>query len=226
MEPDLHFGFCSIFPLLDVIGIQCLVTQARGLTRVAVDPVVQLKANGMPTLFFSRLIRVARLEAGIYAELKDDKAATWQAVMVVIAVAVAHAILGVFYATRGHWNVIRSIIPSLQSEIIFWFIWATAMYVIGKRFLGASVTYGGVLRALGFAALPGVLYALGFLSEAILWISWLWRIATIVIATRQLFGLGLAKSMALVAVGGVVMLPIVGATTLTTLQVLDWMGIR
>lgn len=211
--------------MLDVIGIQCLVTQARGLTRVAVDTVVQLKANGMPTLFFSRLIRVARLEAGIYAELKDDNAATWQAVLVVLAVAIAHAILGVFYATRGHWNVLRSIIPSLQSEIIFWLIWATAMYVIGTRCLGASVTYGGVLRALGFAALPGVLYALGFLSEAILWISWLWRIATIVIATRQVLGLDSAKSIALVVVSGVVMLPIVGSATVVTLQVLDWTGI-
>jgi hypothetical protein len=180
----------------------------------------------MPTLFFSRLIRVARLDALIYAELKDDQTATWQAVIVVIAVAIAHAILGVFYATRGHWNVLRSIIPSLQSEIIFWLVWATAMYVIGTRFLEASVTYGGVLRALGFAALPGVLYALGFLSEVILWISWLWRIATIVIATRQVFGLDSAKSIALVAVGGVITIPIVGASTLATLQALEWMGIR
>lgn len=53
--------------------------------------------------FFSWLIRVAYLDASIYAELKDDQAATWPAV-VVVAVAVAHAILGVFYATRGGWN--------------------------------------------------------------------------------------------------------------------------
>lgn len=176
--------------------------------------------------FFSRLTRVARLEAGVYDELQADKAATWQALTVVCAVGVAHAVLGVFYATRDHWNVLRSIIPSLQSEIIFWLVWATAMYVIGTRFLGATVTYGGVLGALGFAALPGVLYALGFLSEAILWISWLWRIATIVIATRQLFGLDSAKSIALVAVGGVVMIPIVGSATVATLQALEWIGVR
>ena len=180
----------------------------------------------MFTLFFSRLLRVARLDAGIYAELKDDKAATWQAVIVVIAVAIAHAILGVFFATRGNWNVLRSIIPGFQSEIIGWLVWATVMYLIGAHIFKSPVTYGAVLRTLGFAALPGVLYALGFISEAILWISLLWRIATIFIATRQVFGLGLVKSIILVAVGGVTGVAVVGATTLTTLQVLEWMGVR
>ena len=176
--------------------------------------------------FLSRLIRVACLDADSYAELKDDKAATWQALAVVVAVALAHPILGAFFATRGNWNVLRSIIPGLQSEIILWLVSATTMYVIGTRFLGATVTSWSVLRALGFAALPGVLYALGFLSAAILWISWLWRITTIFIAARRVFGLGVVKSIALMALGGVTGVAVVGATTLTTLQVLEWMGVR
>lgn len=176
--------------------------------------------------FVGQLARVARLESGVYSELKDDKAATWQALMVVFAVAVAHAILGVFYATRGGWNVLRSIIPSLQSEIIFWLVWATGMYLIGTYIFKSPVTYGGVLRTLGFAALPGVLYALGFLSEAILWISWLWRIATIFVAARSAFGLDLAKSIVLVAMSVTVALPIVGFATLATLQMLEWIGVR
>ncbi len=180
----------------------------------------------MPTPFFSRLIRVARLDASIYAELKDDQTTTWQAVIIVVAVALSHAILGVVFATRGNWNVLRSIIPSLQSEIIFWLVRATVMYLIGAHIFKSPVTYGAVLRTLGFAALPGVLYALGFISDAILWISWLWRIATIVIATRQVFRLGLGESIALVAVGGVVAIPIVGSATMATLQALEWIGIR
>jgi len=43
--------------------------------------------------FLARLIRVARLDANIYAELKDEPAASWQAVMIVVAVAIAYAIL-------------------------------------------------------------------------------------------------------------------------------------
>lgn len=177
------------------------------------------------SLFLSRLIRVARLESGIYGDLKDDNAATWQALMVVLAVAAAHAVLGLVYATRGGWPVLRSIIPGFQSEIILWLASATVMCLAGARFLGATATYQAVLRALGFAALPGILYAMGFLSEAILWISWLWRIATIFMATRQVFGVGVVKTIVLVALGGGAGVLIVGSTTLATLQALEWMGV-
>lgn len=82
------------------------------------------------------------------------------------------------------------------------------------------------MRTLGFAALPEILYSLGFISEAILIISWLWRIVTSFIAMRQALGLDAIKSIATVAIGGVIGFLTTGYTTLAILQALDWAGVR
>jgi hypothetical protein len=177
------------------------------------------------TPFLSRLLRVARLDGGVYDEIRDDKAATWQALAVVIVVGLAHAIEGVFLASRGGWNVLRSIIPGFQVEILGWLVWATTMYLIGALIFRSPATKGAVLRALGLAALPGILYALGFLSEVILVVSWLWRIGSSFVAMRQVFALGSARTAAIVLLGGVIAFLIAGYATVGTLNVLAWFGV-
>lgn len=176
--------------------------------------------------FFSLLLRVARLEVAVYAEIRDTPAATGQALGVVLAVAMAHAIQGVFLATQGGWNVFRSMLPSFQSELILWLVWATVTHGISTRVCGSTVAWGAVLRTLGFAFLPGILYGWGFISETILVVSWLWRIVTILIAMHQVLGLGLARTMGVVVMGWAVGLFVTGAATMITLQVLAWLGVR
>ena len=130
-----------------------------------------------------RMVGAARLERATYEEVEHDRAATGQALGVVVLSAVATG-LGLGAGLRG------LIINTLVS-IVLWAIWAALVYVVGTRLLPEPDTradWGEVARTVGFAQTPGVLRLFGIipgLGEFIRAAADVWVLIATVVAVRQ-----------------------------------------
>lgn len=144
-----------------------------------------------------RMMGAAMFDIGVYEEVEHDRDATSQAAIVVGLVAVASAI----GAAGGG---IGAVIGGLIGAFVSWLIWAGLTYLIGDKLLGGTATWGELLRTLGFAQAPGVLYILGIipiLGGLIRFVVGIWILVLGVIAIRQAldFGTGKAIGTALLA---------------------------
>ena len=108
--------------------------------------------------FLERMIGAAKLDVGTYEEVEHDLDATTQAAGVVAIVAVCAAIGS---AGDGSGGIIGRPIAAL----VGWLIWSGVTFVIGTRLLGGTATWGEMLRTIGFAHAPGVLYVLAWAAS-------------------------------------------------------------
>jgi hypothetical protein len=155
--------------------------------------------------FTERMLGAAKLQVWTYEEVEADTDATGQAAGVVALVAIATAIGMVGGGGRG-------IIGGLISAFVGWAIWAALTYGVGTL-LGGTATWGELLRTLGFAQAPGVLYVFG----AIPVIGWLvrvvvaiWILIAAIIAIRQALDFGTGRAV-LTAVIAWIVIMILGA---------------
>ena len=155
--------------------------------------------------FVNRMIRAAKLEVPLYEEVEADLTATNQALMVVVLVAVAS---GIGQASSGR-NVIAGILFGLVTALIGWAVWSYVMYFVGTRFMGGTATYGELLRTLGFAESPGVLFIFGIipgLGGLIRAIAGIWVLVTSFIAIRQALDIDNGKTAVTIVIGIVALL--------------------
>jgi hypothetical protein len=89
-------------------------------------------------------------------------------------------------------------------------IWSAIIYLVGTRLLPEPTTQadlGQLLRTLGFAAAPGLLGVfriIPILGGLVIFIIFLWQIATNVVATRQALDYpSTGKAVAVVLIGWV-----------------------
>ena len=129
-----------------------------------------------------RMIGAARLDVEVYEELEHDTTATPQAALVVGLVAVASAVGGAGDGSLG-------IIGGLVTVGLGWAVWSWVTYFVGTRLFGGTADWGEMLRTLGFAHTPGLLYGVGAiapLAGAIASpIAWVWMLVAGVVAIRQ-----------------------------------------
>jgi hypothetical protein len=84
-------------------------------------------------------------------------------------------------------------------------VWAGITYLVGEKIFQGKATWGEVLRTLGFAQAPGIL----FLLDIIPGIGWLasvaaslWILVAGFIAIRQALDIGNLKTFLTILVGG------------------------
>jgi hypothetical protein len=145
-----------------------------------------------------RMLGAARLDIATYEEVEHDATATTQAAAVVGIVAVCAAIGNIGQGGEGA-------ISALISAYVGWLVWAAVTYLIGDKALGGTATWGELLRTLGFAQSPGVLYVLGIIPVLGGVVSFgvvLWMLATGIVAIRQALDFSTGKAI-LTAVLGV-----------------------
>jgi hypothetical protein len=152
-----------------------------------------------------RMKGAALLNNDTYEEVEADQTATGQAAGVVALVAVAQAIGGAGEGGSG-------ILAGAISALLGWLLWAGITYLIGAKLLGGTATWGELLRTLGFAQTPGVLYVLGFipvLGGIIRFAVAIWVLITGVIAIRQALDVGTGKAVLTAVLGWlVIVLPL------------------
>ncbi len=162
-----------------------------------------------------RMMGAAMLDIATYEEVEADTTATGQAAAVVAIVAIASAI-GAAGAGIG------AAIGGIIAAFFGWLIWAGITYLIGDKLLGGTATWGELLRTLGFAQTPGVLYVLGIiplLGGLIRFAVGIWILIAGIIAIRQAldFDTGKAVLTAVVSwLAAVVVIAIVGTALVIT----------
>jgi hypothetical protein len=155
--------------------------------------------------WMDRMKGAALLHSDMYEEVEADQTATGQAAGVVALVAVAQAIGG---AGEGGSGVLAGAI----SALLGWLLWAGITYLIGAKLLGGTATWGELLRTLGFAQTPGVLYVLGFipvLGGIIRFVVAIWVLIAGIIAIRQALDVGTGKAILTAVLGWlIIVLPL------------------
>ena len=140
---------------------------------------------------WDRMKGAAMLDVATYEEVEADTTATSQAAGVVAIVAAAAAIGGARDGTGG-------IIGGLISAFLFWLIAAGLTFLIGTRLFKGTATWGELLRTLGFAQSPGVLYVLGiipFVGGLARFAGAVWILVASIIAIRQALDFDTGKAI-------------------------------
>ena len=147
--------------------------------------------------FTERMIGAATLDVRIYEEVEHDQNATGQAAGVVALVAVAGAVGSIGYGGFG-------VVGALLAAFVGWAIWSAVTLVIGTKVFDGTADMGEMLRTLGFAQAPGVLYVLGLLPV----VGWfvrpaigIWMLVCGVVAVRQALDFTTGKAIGTVLIG-------------------------
>ncbi len=188
------------------------------------------RLEGLP----GRMVRALRLDGGLYAGLRDDSAATGQALTVVLLVALAHGLGGVIRGAYFGWNPASGLLFGVVGEISFFAVASLATYSMARYVLGAAVRYPQVLRPLGFSVAPGLLILVAALAslagtgaEVPVFVAIIaWRLAAGFVAVRRASNLGVAKSGLALLAGVASGVAAVAITTGTLAGVLGWLGVR
>jgi hypothetical protein len=131
-----------------------------------------------------RMIRAARLDPRLYAEVGADVAATGQAASVVLLAAFAGGINfpGAPFAI---------LFGGLLAALAGWVLFAYVIYLIGVKLLPEPETkadFGALLRAMGFANAPGIVKMLGIVPELralVFFVAMVWVLVATVVAVRH-----------------------------------------
>jgi hypothetical protein len=135
--------------------------------------------------FPQRAIGAARLEVPVFEEIEADRAATGQALIVVVASSLAAGI----GLTSSLYNA--PVLHRVMLALLLWVFWAISTYIVGVYVMPESQTstsVGELLRTIGFAASPGILRILGMvpgIGGLIYIISTVWMLVAMVVAIRQ-----------------------------------------
>jgi len=155
--------------------------------------------NGVDGLI-DRMRGAALLDVSTYETVEHDSTATTQAALVVGIVAVAQAIGG---AGAGAPGILTGVLLALMG----WLLWAGVTYLIGDKLLGGTATWGELLRTLGFAQSPGVLYALAVLplvGGLVRFTVGVWILVAGIIAIRQALDFSTGKAVLTAILGWIV----------------------
>jgi hypothetical protein len=131
-----------------------------------------------------RMIRAARLDPRLYAEIEADVNATGQAASVVLLAAFAGSINfpGAPFAI---------LFAGLVAALVGWWLFAYVIYLIGTKLMPEPETradFGALLRAMGFANAPGVVKLLGIVPELrplVIFVATVWVLVATVTAVRH-----------------------------------------
>ena len=142
---------------------------------------------GVRNSLVGRMIGAAMLDVATYEEVEHDTSATTQAGLVVVLAAVAQGIASP-----------AGVISGIVGSLIGWLAMAGLTYFIGTRLFKGTATWGELLRTLGFATTPGILYIVGIIpvlgalaSLAIM----IWVLVAVVIAIRQALDVTTGKAV-------------------------------
>lgn len=131
--------------------------------------------------FVQRMLGASMLDIATYEEVEHDLDATVQAAGVVVLVAICAAIGGSGDGGGG-------IIGRPIAQLLGWLVWSGVTFFIGTRLFQGEATWGELLRTIGFAQSPGVLFLAGVvplvggLASAV---AGVWMLIAGLIAIRQ-----------------------------------------
>jgi hypothetical protein len=153
----------------------------------------------------NRMLRAARLDTSLYEQVETEEDATAQAIMIALLASVATSLgMGIAGLLGGHGAMwfLWGLLSGLLASLVGWFAWVLITYFFGTTvFKGPEkdVSFGSLIRTMGFANSPGVVRILCFMP-LIGWVITLlvgiWTLAAGVVAVMQTFEFTAGKAMA------------------------------
>lgn len=153
---------------------------------------------------FQRVIRVFKLEAGVFEEVEHNPAATGQAALVVLIAGILTGLGGAFAAMFNERAVLGTLVGSIIWMFVVWLLWSLIAYLVGVYLFKGQADLGEMLRTIGFGMAPlwlAVIPCLGGIIGAV------WTFAAILIALRQGLDINFTKAV-LTAIIGIVLFAI------------------
>ena len=156
--------------------------------------------RGATNSIVDRLVGVARLDVPTYEAIEHDQTATPTAAGVVAVASIAAGLGG------GGRDGLGGLIGGIVGNLILWAVFAGVAFFVGTRVLptaSMNVSLGQVLRTLGFAAAPLLLWFLGFipgLGGLLALIGLFWFFATATVALRQSFDITTGRAVGIAAI--------------------------
>ncbi len=146
-----------------------------------------VNAGGTVTGFVRRFMGALMLDRGTFENVEADRTAGGQAVLVVLLACVAGGLAAIGSTSM----TLASFAIGAAITLSSWVVWALLINTIGTQLLAEPQTRSRpseLLRTMGFATAPGVLFAFGAMAVAApfaIVVGSLWMIATTVLAVRQ-----------------------------------------
>jgi hypothetical protein len=177
----------------------------------------------MTATFVRRLLGAAALDVATYEDVEADRAATPQALAIVVLSSLAAGIGA--RGSSGGADTLAFFATASVIALAAWAAFALLIFQVGGRILptpGTRVDVWELLRTLGFAATPGLIQVFGVFPGAtipVFTLAILWSMAASVVAVRQALdytstgraiavcSLGLLLSLAIAMVLGLVFGP-------------------
>jgi hypothetical protein len=134
-----------------------------------------------------RAMGVSVFDGGTFEVVEADRAATLQAVLVVLASSLAGAIA----ATSSLEPRLTFIAVFMIVAVVTWLGWAQLILQIGGRQFRrpeTQVDFGELVRTTGFAAAPGTLQILAIvpaIATPVFVVTWIWMWAAMVVAVKH-----------------------------------------
>ena len=129
------------------------------------------------------------LDAATYEDVEADRAATAQALVIVVLSSLAAGIGA--RGTTGGAATVNFFVTASAMALTTWAAFALLTFEVGARILPVPETHaevGELLRTLGFAATPGLIQVFGVLPGAkvpVFTVAVVWALAASVVAVRQ-----------------------------------------
>ena len=139
--------------------------------------------------FLSIIVRSLKLDKHLYRESKSfGEASIYFAVIIMI-------LYGIAGAVAANTFIKTSIAISGLTAILYWFVWATFIYIVGVKIFPDKETktpFKKVLIAVGFAHTPGLIRFFAVIPELVILIIVLtqfWILASLIIAAKEVLNL-------------------------------------
>ena len=139
--------------------------------------------------FLSIIVRSLKLDKHLYRESKSfGEASIYFAVIIMI-------LYGIAGAVAANTFIKTSIAISGLTAILYWFVWATFIYIVGVKIFPDKETktpFKKVLIAVGFAHTPGLIRFFAVIPELVILIIVLtqfWILASLIIAPKEVLNL-------------------------------------
>ncbi|MSQ22224.1 MAG: hypothetical protein EXR53_02805 [Dehalococcoidia bacterium] len=156
-----------------------------------------------------RMLRAARFDARLYQELQADPTATVQALAVVLLSGLSLGIAGVigFYGQEGLGAQSLVLTRTITAALAGWVVLSLLGLLVGQL-LNKPIAFPALLRAIGFANAPGLLYILIMIGGTMALLTnaaiLLWTLLAMTVALRNTLLVSLLPSFLLAVIGTVI----------------------
>jgi Yip1 domain len=135
--------------------------------------------------FGDRVVGAMKLDANTFDDVERDPTAMGQAMGVIALAAVSAGLGNIWYGGLG------GIVFGVLSSLLGYAVWAVIVWLVGTKVMPDPATkadFPETFRVIAFAAAPGlfgIVTIIPLLGWLLMFFLWLWMIAAMVVAVRQ-----------------------------------------